>query len=80
MKKKLLSTLLVLSLTASLFTGCGCSRTPKLSQTNTKMTMEVGSTFLFNIGDYFSYDDNSAIKEGSYTVDASAVNTQKPGT
>lgn len=80
MKKKLLSTLLVLSMTASLFTGCGCSRTPKVSQTNTTMTMEIGTTFVFNIGDYFSYDDNSAIKEGSYTVDASAVNTQKPGT
>lgn len=80
MKKKLLSTLLVLSMTASLFTGCGCSRTPKVSQTNTTMTMEIGTAFVFNIGDYFSYDDDSAIKEGSYTVDASAVNTQKPGT
>lgn len=79
MKKKLLSTLLVLSMTASLFTGCGCSRTPKVSQTNTTMTMEIGNAFVFNIGDYFSYDDDSAIKEGSYTVDSSAVNTQKPG-
>lgn len=76
MKKKLLTTMLLTAMVASVFNGCGKT---EVKQTKESVTFEAGSEFAFDVSDYFAYTNDKAIKKEDFTLDASSVDTSKVG-
>ena len=71
MRKKLLSTLIIIS--ALSLSGCGA----KITQTNTTMTIESGDKLNFQPTDYFTSSKPDAFDE--FVIDTTDVDTTTPG-
>lgn len=75
-KKKIFTILVLATMVAATFVGCGKA---KVKQVKESVTFEAGSDFKFKVADFFEYSNNKKIKKNDYKLDASKVDTSKVG-